>query len=56
MINARYTQCEYNSCVYFKKNDDLTYLLLHVDDMLIAATNKSHIQKLKAQQKRKFDM
>ena len=56
MIKAIYNWCEYDSCVYFKQNNDLTYLLLYVDDMLIAARNKAHIQKLKAQQKKKFDM
>jgi len=30
--------------------------LLYVDDMLIAARNKTHIQKLKAQLKEEFDM
>jgi len=29
---------------------------LYVDDMLIAARNKTHIQKLKAQLKREFNM
>jgi len=48
MIKAKYNRCEYDSCVYFKKNDYPTYLLLYVDDMLIAAKNKTHIQKLKA--------
>jgi len=48
MIKANYTRCEYDSCVYFKYyNDDLIYLLLYVDDMLIAARNKTHVQKLK---------
>jgi len=56
MIKARYNRCEYDSCVYFKKNDDLTYVLLYMDDMLIAVKNKTHIQKLKAQLKKKFDM
>jgi len=37
-------------------NNDPTYLLLYVDDMLIAARNKTHIQKLKAQLKREFNM
>jgi len=45
-----------NSCVYFKSNGDTTYLLLYVDDMLIAARNKTHIQKLKAQLKKEFDV
>ena len=41
--------------VYFKQNDDLTYLLLYVDDMLITR-NKTHVQKLKAQLKKEFDI
>jgi len=56
MIKARYNRCEYDSCVYFKQNDDLTYLLLYVDEMLIAARNKTHVQKLEAQLKKEFDM
>jgi len=56
MIKARYSQCEYDSCVYFKQSDDLTYLLLYVEDMLIAVKNKTHIQELKAQLKKEFDM
>ena len=36
MIKANYTECEYISCIYFKQyNDDLTYLLLYMDDMLM---------------------
>ena len=30
--------------------------MLYVDDMMIAARNKTHIQKLKAQLKEEFDM
>jgi len=56
MIKARYNKCEYDSCVYFKKSDDLTYLLLDVNDMLSAARNKRHIQILKAQLKKEFNM
>ena len=52
MINVNYTRCEYDSCIYFKQcNNDLTYLLLYVDNILIAARYKTHIQKLKAQLK-----
>jgi len=40
----------------FKQSDDPAYLLLYVDDMLIAARNKTHIQKLKTQLKKEFDM
>jgi len=56
MIKVRYNQCEYDNCVYFKQNDDPTYLLLYMDNMLITARNKTHVQKLKAQLKKEFDM
>jgi len=56
MIKTKYNQCEYDTCVYFKQSDDPTYLLLYVDDMLIAARDKTHVQKLKTQLKKKFDM
>jgi len=42
--------------VYFKQNDDPTYLLLYVDDILIVTRNKTHVQKLKTQLKKEFDM
>jgi len=35
MIKVKYNRCEYDSFVYFKQNNDLTYLLLYVDDMLM---------------------
>ena len=56
MIKARFNRCEYDSCVYFRENDDPTYLLLYMDDMLSATRNKAHIQKLKIQLKKKLDM
>ena len=55
-VQAKNNRCEYDCCVYFKQSDDPTYLLLYVDDMLIAAKNKTHVQKLKAQLKKEFDM
>jgi len=56
MIKTRYNRCEYDGCVYFKQNDDPTYLMLYVDDVTIAARNKVHVQKLKAQLKKEVDM
>ena len=53
---GRYNRYEFESCVYFKQSDDPTYLLSYVDDMLIAAENKTHIQKPKVQLKKEFDM
>jgi len=46
IIKTKYNQCEYNYCVYFKQSDD----------MLITMSNKTHVQKLKAQLKKEFDM
>jgi len=43
MIKARYNRYEYDSCVYFKHNDDPIYFLLYVDDMLIAERDKIQI-------------
>ncbi|KAG8473064.1 hypothetical protein CXB51_035003 [Gossypium anomalum] len=47
-----------DSCVYFKKNSDgsFVYLLLYVDDMLIAAKDKGEIRKVKAQLSEEFEM
>jgi len=56
MIKTKYNRYEYDSCVYFKQSDDPTYLLLYVNDMLIAARNKTHVQKLKVHLKKEFDM
>lgn len=41
----------YDSCVYFKKLLDsiFIYLLLYVDDMLVATSNKKEIKKVKVQ-------
>ncbi|KAJ9560945.1 LOW QUALITY PROTEIN: hypothetical protein OSB04_006105 [Centaurea solstitialis] len=48
----------YDSYVYFKKCDDgsILYLLLYVDDMLIAAKDMGEVQKVKDQLNSEFDM
>ncbi|KAJ4715159.1 Retrovirus-related Pol polyprotein from transposon TNT 1-94 [Melia azedarach] len=48
MIEIGYTRSLYDCCVYYSKatNGSLIYLVLYVDDMLIAAKNKSNVQKL----------
>jgi len=52
MINDNYTRCEYDNCIFFKQcNYEFIYLLLYVDDMLIAVRNETHIMKFKAQLK-----
>jgi hypothetical protein len=56
MINDSFTHCEYDSCVYFKKCEDPTNLLLYLEDMLIVAKDKVHIKEIKYQLMKIFDM
>jgi hypothetical protein len=49
MLSNGFKRSDYDSCVYLKTaNGSAIYLLLYVDDMLIAAKEKSEIAKLKA--------
>ena len=45
----RYTRIHYDPCVYYNKlsSGEYIYLLLYVDDMLIASKSRSAIDKLK---------
>ncbi|TXG59118.1 hypothetical protein EZV62_016947 [Acer yangbiense] len=54
----KYTRSHFDHCVYFRKLQDGTfvYLLLYVDDMLIASKSKVEIDRLKAQLSLEFDM
>ena len=58
MIKLGFSRSPYDCCVYHNKADDgsMVYLVLYVDDMLIAAKSKSEVQKLKAQLSVEFDM
>ncbi|KAG8481151.1 hypothetical protein CXB51_025916 [Gossypium anomalum] len=58
MTSHDFKRSSFNSCVYFKKNSDgsFVYLLLYVDDMLIAAKDKGEIRKVKAQLNEEFEM
>ena len=58
IIGLSYNRSPYNCCVYHKKLEDgsFIYLVLYVDDMLIAARNKTDIQKLKGLLSPKFEM
>jgi hypothetical protein len=57
MISHGFKRSDYDSCVYLKiVNGSTIYLLLYVDDMLIAAKDKSEIAKLKAQLNLEFEM
>ena len=58
MLGHGYSRSMYDSCVYFRKLNDgsFIYLLLYVDDMLIAAKNLSEIHTLKLQLNSEFEM
>jgi hypothetical protein len=49
MIEIGYSRSIYDSCVYYNKLKDgsFIYLVMYVDDMLLASKKKSDIQKLK---------
>ena len=51
MIGNGYHRSEYNNCVYYKEffGDSFIYLLLYVDDKLIACKNMIEINRLKTQ-------
>ena len=58
MISHEFMRNQYDSCVYFKILHDgsFIYLLLYVDDMLIAAKNRAEINKLKQLLSSEFEM
>lgn len=58
MVGQKYTRSKYNHCVYLRKLQDgsFIYLLLYVDDMLIASKNQGEIEILKTQLSKKFEM
>ena len=49
MTEQGYHRCHSNHCVYFKRLDNESYiiLLLYVDDMLVARSTMQQINKLK---------
>ncbi|KAG8498115.1 hypothetical protein CXB51_006865 [Gossypium anomalum] len=58
MTSHDFKRSSFDSCVYFKKNSDgsFVYLLIYVDDMLVAAKDKGEIRKVKAQLSEEFEM
>ncbi|CAL1356411.1 unnamed protein product [Linum trigynum] len=58
MLELGYSRSPYDCCVYHNKVEDgsMIYLVLYVDDMLIAARSKSDIQKLKGLLSAEFEM
>jgi len=58
MIKIGYKKCEYDCCVYVRSLDDGSYifLLLYVDDMLVAVRSMKEVNKLKALLSKEFNM
>jgi hypothetical protein len=58
MLAHGYSRSNYDHCIYLKQfpNGSFVYLLLYVDDMLIASHDKWLIVELKAQLSHEFDM
>ena len=58
MISHDFRRSRFDSCVYFKRCNDesFMYLLLYVDDMIIATKSKEEIRTVKAQLNNEFEM
>ena len=58
MISHDFKRSSFDSCAYFKRCNDDSFLslLLYVDDMLIAAKSKEEIRTVKAQLNNEFEM
>ncbi|KAH9765484.1 hypothetical protein KPL70_001889 [Citrus sinensis] len=58
MLENSFQRCPFDCCVYHKGvgDDSVIYLLLYVDDMLIACKNMDQINKLKQQLRGSFDI
>jgi len=58
MTEHGYTRSQFDNCVYFHKllDGSFIYLLLYVDNMLIALKGKVEIDRLKAQLRTDFEM
>ena len=58
MISHKFVQNQFDNCFYSRKLFDgsFIYLLLYMDDMLLAAKNKVEITSLKALLSNKFEM
>ena len=56
--SIRLSRCEFGPCVYVKTLEDeyRLYLLLYVDDMLIACKSRRIVQELKVALSREFEM
>ena len=58
MKSRQFVRSEHNQCVYTREDADkgAVYMLLYVDDMLIASKSMSEVKKLKAELSSEFEM
>ena len=58
LLKTGFVRSGYDSCVYILKNGEkvILYLLLHVDDILMASSSKDDIMKLKEKLNGEFEM
>ncbi len=58
MTSYDFKRSSFDSCVYFKKNSDgsFMYLLIYVDDLLIAVKDKREIRNVKSQLSEEFEI
>ena len=58
MISRDFKRSSFDNCVYFKRYNDesFLYLLLYIDDMLIAIKSKEEIRNAKVQLNNEFKM
>ena len=58
IMSLGYNRLSLHHCAYYKRfeDNDFIILLLYVDDMLVAGSNKDRIQELKARLVREFEM
>ena len=57
VIKLGLKRSKFDPCIYFReKNSNILYLLLYVDDILIASKSMQEIQHLKLQLKKEFEM
>ena len=58
MISNNFNRFTYDSCIYFRRCYDgaFVYLLLYVDNMLIASKDRGEIRRIEAQLSKEFEM
>ena len=56
MSEQGYTRCHSDHCVYLKRQNDGNYIILYVDDMLVAGSNMQEINFLKRKLANSFAM